>query len=493
MRTPKPILLITAFAALTLLAACGVPAAPPVTAVSSQGTENALAQEDSTANAMLYLDDGYMLKDGFTTHLPLAVLRQDDALDIYLQQEPYNADTLAAPSPLQAQATKLWSEEPTAGRPGREKADYSLAVPADGLPQMAEALWAQPVYEDWYLLGNAYDKSLMRNYLAMTLANELGNASNLVKYCEVFTETDEGLVYQGVYLLVAPPVSEQLVFQRGNYWDPDSVLLNTYASQQQLLADSLYVPATLYAGNEAAYAKLESWMSEAERSIYSGDYNEFSKYTQFVDSRHMYDYFILYELFGNYASAHLPRYAYSPEEDRFWPVVTTDFEYSLDNEQTRPMDLYAIEMMEAPYYTALLKNTNFLKGLLDRYQALYLDVLKSSSIEDRIDETTALLGEARMRDCERWKAVYNGPDMYLLPSAEGEDTNRNTYTYEQEINKLKYTLREHGQFMFGGISKLYDQEDMIGDDAPYVKNTWLFVVSVVIVVVAVRIVRRRTR
>jgi hypothetical protein len=179
-------------------------------------------------------------------------------------------EKLAAPSEFPRGHAALWSESPSPGKPKRIKIDYELEIAPEDLPEMGDAVWDAPVYGQWYLLGGMYDKSLLRNYLALTLANEMGSAGYLVQYCELFTEIDGKMQYQGVYLIAAPQETTNYHFQRGNYWDEDSVPLNTYATERGLLNEGLYV-CSINGLDEARFNQLREGVNSAEQSIYSWD------------------------------------------------------------------------------------------------------------------------------------------------------------------------------------------------------------------------------
>ncbi|MGI6153715.1 MAG: CotH kinase family protein [Christensenellaceae bacterium] len=500
MRGKRGFILITIFIVLIVLSSCGVPEAPPIEMEEvSRETNELFGQKNTEQNALAYLDEEFYLQDGFNTHLPLLVMREDASVDFYMEGGSFDLEKLAVPSAFRAGHAALWSEGASPGKPERIKLDYELEIAPEDLSEMGNAIWDTQVYGQWYLLGGMYDKSLLRNYLALTLANEMGSAGYLVRYCEVFSEIEGTMKYQGVYLIAAAQQTTNYHFQRGNYWDEEAVALNTYATEQGLLNEGLYT-CSLNKLDDDQYSQLKAGIDKAEQSIYSWDYNAFSEYTKYVDSEKMYDYFLLYELFGNYDSAHLTRYLYNPAESAFWPVASLDFEFSADNAQKRPLDIHSIEMMETPYYTNLVKSTNFIKGLVDRYKQLNQDVLKSSNIDALIDETVQFLGESQIRDWARWEDVYVGADRYLLNADEENEMaadlpalDRNAYSYSQEVNKLKFTLREHGQYIFAGLATLYEEDDLIGDDASYVRNTWMFFIGLAIVIVSIRIVRYKTR
>lgn len=449
------------------------------------------------AAALQALDESFMLAGRFKSHLPVAVIGEDGSLSFHQPGEALTPQNIAAGSGPRIQASANWTEE-IDGAPDREKKDYTLKLPADGAEDLTESLFDAPVYDEWTLLGNMYDKSLMRNYLALSIARELDPAVPLARFVEVFLFESGNYLYQGVYLLVAPALTEQYHMQRGKYWDADSAELDTFSQRNNILAEGLYVP-TLYALDTVDFNALERVVDNAEASIFSGDYNVFSMYDRYLDLTRVYDHYLIYELFGNYGMAHLPHYIFDPKTNTYGPSTLANFEFSLDNDREEPFDLSKIAIEELPYYSSLIKSINFVDGLRDRYRLLYQGSLNSSALSERIDRAVHELGDGQLRDWARWQNIYSGETMYTLISDEEEpldDTlpsrDRNTYSYEQEIIKLKYTLREHGESTFEGIYALYGQEKMTGNDAPYVKNTWLFIAFIFIIFLAIRFVRRRT-
>lgn len=454
--------------------------------------------KNTRESAVEYLDEDFYAKPGFQSTLPVLVLGRDEKVDFYLEN-----GTLDQGSDYQA-AYHPEPDDTDDSEEDREKADYRLSFSANTHTALGENFWQEPVTNEWYLLGNMHDKSLLRNYLALSLAGEMHEDVSKVQHCEVFLEDAGGLRYQGVYLMVAPAETKRVSLHRGSTKQQGSTALDTYAERDGFLEEGLFITSDTSQSVEADVARqIEQGIDTAERSIYAADYNDFSRYVNYIDTEKLYDYFLLYELFGNYGDVYIASYAYDLDSNLLWPKVTADFEDALDNAQLDPMDSLDVRLMDAPYYMALVKNTNFINGLIERYKLLCQTVMKSSELEERVDRAVEQLGSAQKRDWFRWEAAYNGVDMYWLDpvgisdadtaATRDEPPDRNTYSYEQEINKLKYILREHGQYLFLGMSTLYDQDNMIGDDAPYVRNTWMFLVFLIIFVVSIRIVRHRTR
>lgn len=461
------------------------------------GTLGADTSVTESKDALVHLDADFYMQDGFSTDLPVVMLGEDDSAGIFLEYREMTADVLQEGTVLSGVYREQWKEKASKGKPEREKSDYYVTMNDESRQVLESSLWDRKVSKEWLLLGNMYDKSLLRNYLALTLAEELDISQYEVQYCELFVEDDGRYLYQGVYLLAAPAITEEDHLQRGDYQTGKSKALSTYAAQNDILGNGLYVPS-MYSLDDETFKEMEERIDLAEQSIFSSDYNTFSKYENYLELTNVYDYFILYELFGNASAGHLAHYLYDSQEGKFWPVAQADFEYSIDNEQQTALAADDFDMLFTPYYQPLCKSINFVNGLQERYQELVLDLLKSSNLDIRIDEIAAGLGDSQIRDWARWEDVYRGDDMYTLvseePDGENEsELNRNTYSYSQEINKVKFTLRHHGNTMFGSISELYEQKNMTGNDAGYVTNTLLFLAFLAVIGVTIYIVSRRLR
>ncbi len=60
------------------------------------------------------------------------------------------------------------------------------------------SLMGLPAESDWILHGPYSDKALIRNYLAYTLARDMGHYASRTRFCELFLNDQ----YRGVYVLI---------------------------------------------------------------------------------------------------------------------------------------------------------------------------------------------------------------------------------------------------------------------------------------------------
>lgn len=462
---------------------------------SAEDTHTDQGWVDPVIEATAFLDEDFHAVEGFSSHLPLVVLERNGTANLFYSD---GTDTFYSVSASPSTRGKWAVQQELNAFAEREKLNYHLTFAEGGYEELASILWDRPVTSQWQLLGSMHDKSLLRNYLALTLAAELYDDVYRVQYCEVLVHDNADYLYQGVYLLVAPPADGYQRVQRDLFStvvDPQvhGQEVSTYAGRQGFLPP-LYVPLTDTVTVDIT--QLEGGISEAESAVYSSDYNQFSKYERYFNMERTTDYYLLYELFGNYMGAMLGTYAYDANTNTFWPAFYSNFEYALDNVPWDPFDFQQVMMTERPYYPQLVQSSIFVQDLVDRYKALAKGILDSTKLEDRIDETVDYLGAAQTRDWQRWNSAYAGTKMYYLRPDEGAEDgavvlDRNTYTYEQEIVKLKFLLRRHGEYIVAGISELFTQEDMVGEDAYYVRNTLMAVIFFILAIASVVFVRRR--
>lgn len=425
------------------------------------------------SNPEEYLTEDFYMEDGFSSTLPVLILKEDGTVEFFcandqLSPEDLNSEMKGNYTESEDSVTDtMVSVTDEISLPKRSKKDYDLSFTSDVEALAEELLWEGPVFENWYLFGNMFDKSLLRNYLALYLAGQLSDTAALVQNCEVFREDENGYAYQGVYLIVAFPETD---YYEGS--DED---------QQE--------------GERNAAA--EEIISMADKYIFSTDYNEFVKYEQYLDMEKVYDHFIINEMFGNYHEDQTAGYMVDLDEKKLWPTIDPNFEFSLDNDPNTPMEIDEIRIQENTYYQALTKSINFLEQARKRYQSLSNDVLSMKNIFKVIDEAVSELGDAQARDWQRWEHVYEsnllGEGKEEAAQDDSVKRNRNTKTYEEELVKLKYTLRSHSQYIVYGIDELLGEDDMVGEEGSYVRNTGMVMVTLVILFGSIILVKYYTR
>ena len=468
---------------------------------------------DKDDKALYLRDDLYAAQD-FSSHLPLIVIEfkskdepgyvalesnwlEDDwfnnsVISVYnntdggentLQDEP----NLSVISKIQLLAD--WETE------NREKHDYYIRLEDGNGQAQAHELLGLPANSEYWLLGSAYDKSLIRNYLGYTIAAQIMGSAPKVHFCEVLLQTEEGQLYQGVYLLVERVRAETGVYIRRLPEEQGGVPLYTQYTQTVSGLGSLVVPFYEPEQTDEAIIQLTQGLSFIEDILASRDTTRFLQYKNLIDENSFISYFIANELLGNYDAALNTFYSYQNTERRLLQAGPVwSFERSLDNETDTPQKLDEIPFAEAPFYSDLIKSLDFVDALKVRYQELENGILNVNNLMNLIESTVEYLGSAQARDWARWKYIYQYDPSTTLEPYPAEDANhpsrlRQTGNYEQEIVKLKYVLREHSMEIAETIPLLYNGDNLITEANNYERNTKLFIAFFTIFTVSIALAR----
>jgi hypothetical protein len=401
-----------------------------------------------------------------------------------------------------------------------EKAQYKLnLLTADGAENPLPLL-GMGAEDEWVLNGSMLDKSLLRNYMAFTVAAEVLPYTPKVRYCEVLLRDGDKLRYEGVYLLIekikqgphrvaisdeAPQGGETAYLLRRDRYDPERLMLRTHASETGLSAGRL---GLLYPkrdkADEAVVRFVEADISAFERVLYSDDPGVFLTYKDYIDVDSFVDYVILNEFFGNYDAGWNSTYFYKDLGGKLCAGPIWDYDSILDNYISEPMDPMAVAFAGAPWFDRLIRHREFVERVLARYGELRRGPLSPRRMDALLDGAARYLGPARERDWRRWRAVYTGPE-YALPDIaftaaahageaapdEPQLLRRQTDSYEQEILKLRYLLRAHGEIIPKALpqaNNLHTASISAAED--YKKSSMLVMLFLLSFAAAVRIARR---
>lgn len=476
---------------------------------AADGHENAATQEADQATA--YLESGAIVKEGFSTHLPLLVTEfihggeadEDNywftrmKLTVYDHPDENNPSMVpTAEIPMHVRLLSDWDNE------DREKLDYFMRLYDDAGEPAAYSLLGMDETSEYYLIGAMYDRSLLRNYLGYTLANEIMDNAPSVRFCEMLQRTETGYLYRGVYLLVERKTSPNTVSLRRDV-DPDDLWLETYSSRVDPEEGRWVYPFLEETFEDQMLWDLAGKISSVEEVILSNDLNTFSQYSRLIDVQSFVDYFIVNEIMGNYAAKGNAYYTLDTQRNVLSMGPVWDFERALDNEVDEPMEIWDIPFAEEIFFQRLLQSKSFIDTLRQRYIALRQRVLNQSHYYDLIDDAVAQLGDAAIRDWHVWEGYFQkNPDTLPEPvdvftyfnaaSRSVPEFSRAPKTHAQEIVKLKYLLRDHNINMAYQFTQfeINAGSDLKGTESSYVRNTWWFIAFLVLLLITIRIGHR---
>ncbi len=326
---------------------------------------------------------------------------------------------------------------------------------------------------EWALNISFIDKSLLRNYLAYTIAGEFMDFAPDTRFCEVIWRDGDTYLYDGVYLILEnikvgknrvdlPAFSENadhlpFLLRRDRY-DDNGTLLENYATKNRLLygyLDILWPNSNIL--SDQSIQRITEQINQFEMALFAEDYSEFIQYKDCIDINSFVDYFILNEFLMNYDAGFNSTYIYSDYSGRLKMGPVWDFDQAMDNDPLNAAKLDSTAFHDAPWFRKLLRDPEFTLLILERYHELRQSILSDQSIQSFIDRTIQGLGSSIERDWARWGYFYRDGGYLLTESPNQPD--RNAKTYEEEIEKLKTVLSTHGAWMDERLDSLYQFAD----------------------------------
>lgn len=363
---------------------------------------------------------------------------------------------------------------------------------------------------DWILNISFADKSLMRNYLAFSTAKVLREETPDTRYCEVLWKENNQYRYDGVYLMMEsvsvgenrvnlPQYAENAehipaLYRRDRY-TPSDLMLKNYSYLNSLSENRIGV---IYPDQEILSAnsveKLTRQIDELENDLYSYDSEKFYEYRDHVDLDSFVDYFIINEFFLNYDAGYNSTYFFTDYDGKVHMGPVWDFDQAMDNSNENPSELYTTAFHSAPWFNRLLRDPMFTARIEQRYHMLRKSILSDTSINNYIDSIKQYLGPAVDRDWARWGYYYK-IDSHLTQNGTSI-----TKTWEDEVERIRYTLIEHAQWLDQNIDSLYQFKSMTLKEAidftndaniPSKRGSLLAVVFVITFFVSVILVLRK--
>ncbi len=499
LRKEKTILLLVFLLALALLAGLCLLRGGMHYTEHPRGTYAALAPDESGDDPLRFLGEDFSVGEGFHTNLPIVILSLDTELPDYKRfqggeeivtegLDPYTTGTLRIIDT--GAGVNTTSDPPVCEslirikRKGHssynyDKQQYKLkTILPDGTDNSADLL-GMGRGSEWVLNGSMADKSMLRNYLAYRIASEIdGNTmAPDCRYCEVLTEQDGTLAYQGVFLLMETvsrgkdrvnieKYDEEKTYSgyivRRDRQTTFDLMLNTWGresgiakghgdrAEQDNWIGLKYPSASRITEQTVRY--IEQDFSQIERVLYSEDDRVFRLYDKYIDVDSFVDYFLINEFFGNYDAGEHSTYMYKNAGDLLHMGPVWDYDQALDNSRVEELNTADLAFQTQTFFAELCRDRRFVSQLQKRYSRLRREQLSEEHVFSVIDETAAYLRSARVREWYRWAADYlddSGDNWhnYHLEPYEIDDVKLSRFTdvYDQELVVIKTYLHKHGQ------------------------------------------------
>lgn len=432
------------------------------------------------------------VESGFESHLPIVIIDtygEDAKADIYWDDEKKYFVPTGEDSYIEGNITLIDNENNINNVKDIPKLDSKIKIRLrgntsinydkkqyfiklindDGSENKQDILGMGKEYE-WILNISYIDKSLVRNYLALSLSSKIMENVPEARYCEVIIKNKDKLEYKGVYLFMESikrgddrlsiskydnKFTASSYILRRDRIDETGIMLENYGTINGLTPEYLEIK---YPYNkditEETIEYITNDIDNFEKALFSNDEKEFYKYSEYIDVNSFIDYFIINELFSNYDSGYHSTYIYKEAYGKLKMGPVWDFDSAFDNYKKQQQKVDSTAMHDAPWFKELLRDPEFTRKVIERYVDLRKGVLSDDNIVNYIDEIKEYLGPAIDRDWKVWGDFYTSEYLseYVI---NGEVRDRNTKSYDEEINKIKTNLMDHGKWLDENIDSLY--------------------------------------
>lgn len=510
-----------------------------------------LAPDTATDNATEYITRKFKVKSGFHSNLPIVIMSLDSEIPDYKSAdesgreiinpgvEPYTTGNILIIDNDKGENTLrkeneefkldnvVYESRIKIKKKGHssyayDKPQYKIkAVLQDGEDNDTSIL-GMGEGSEWVLNGSMADKSMLRNYLAYRIASEIGgnNMAPDSRFCELMTEEEGKLKYQGVYMLIESVSRGNDRIDIGKY-DPRNryspyivrrdrktvydIMLDTYGRQAGIGGSGAIWETDNWIGLKYPSAAkvtnvtvdyIEKDFSTVEKVLYSDKISLFRQYGKFIDVDSFADYFLINEYFGNYDAGLHSTYMYKDIGERLSIGPVWDFDQAMDNNMLVEMKPEDLAMQTATFYKELCRDRQFISELEKRYRQLSRSTLSTDHVFSIIDEATAYLRSAQKREWYRWAEDYmddsaENPHNYNLEPyrAEGELLSRFNDEYDQEIDVIKYYLNKHSKAILPDLAALYRKAKI--DTASGGMRELIFIAAMFLLFVPAYLINRR--
>ncbi len=320
-----------------------------------------------------------------------------------------------------------------------------------------------PAENDWVLLSNYNDRSLMRNLIAFNVFREMGNYSVRAQLCEVLLDSS----YRGIYVIgekirrdsmrvdiakltAADTTGDALTggyILQQNYWDANNSFQSNYSPIDHPEFDVHFVyeypkPDTIQPQQKTYIA---SYIDSLETALYSTDFADPDEgYRKYMDVPSFIDYFLVNELSRNADGFKKSVFFHKDKNSnggklKAGPVW--DFDWSFKNQEycyfnnaegegwAHHINDCWVDNYSTGWYIRMLQDSTFQNELRCTYEQYRQTMLDTTAIFAYIDSIGTIVQNAQARHFQKWSLLgHNGPDWESEPFAA---------TYNAELVILK--------------------------------------------------------
>jgi subtilisin-like proprotein convertase family protein len=334
------------------------------------------------------------------------------------------------------------------------KKSFGLEMRDENNLELDTTMLGMPAEEDWILYAPYSEKSLLQNWLAMSLGHQMSGYHSRVRYCEVFIDG----IYQGIYLLMEK-------IKKGND-RVDIATLNTdensgddltggyiwrldwggdtgWSSEFPTPADANAFPyfQFVYPNPDSVTVPqqeyLQAYVDSFEYALASPDFSFGGKrYDEFIDMNSFVETFIINEFSKNVDGYRLSSYFYKDKDSNNPHIISGpqwDFNLSFgnadycDGTDTDDWNYSECGTFAEFWWPRFLEDEVYAQALYCRWTELRQQVLSEENLHTMIDSMAIHLSMASDRNFERWPVL----GVYVWPNGQIPST------YPEAIEQLK--------------------------------------------------------
>jgi CotH kinase protein/Secretion system C-terminal sorting domain len=339
---------------------------------------------------------------------------------------------------------------------------YSLEL-RDALGGSFEkSLFGMPKEADWVLYAPYTDKTLMRNFLAYTISNELGRWAAHCRFVEIVINGD----YKGIYVFMerikrgsgrvniakmgsgdvaGDAVTGGYIFsldKEPNGWFSSYTAPNS-TNQNKRQFSYVYPKPENIVPSQKDY--LKSYVDSFENALASPTFqNKIDGVRKFADLSSFIDYFIVNEVSRNVDGYRLSTFLYKDRDSRNRKIFAGPaWDYDLafrnanycDGSKTNGWAYQFNNVCPGDgaglipfWWEKLMSDTSFIADLRCRWKEVRKNVISDDHLNRIVDSIAVLTNEARQRHFQRWPIL----GQYIWPNPNPIPT-----SYDGEISTLK--------------------------------------------------------
>ena len=344
------------------------------------------------------------------------------------------------------------------------------------------SILGMPTENDWVLLSNFNDRTLMKNLMSLKIFGEMGNYSPRAQLCEVIIDS----VYQGIYVIgekikpdanrvdiakltladtAGDDVTGGYILQQ-NYWNSSNSFQSNYSPIDHPGFDVHFVYEYPDANSILPLQKqyIASFIDSLETALYSTNFADpIIGYRKYMDVNSFIDYFLINELarsadgfkksvfFHKDKNSNGGKLKAGPAWDFDWAWKNMDgvcsyFEgYSGAGWAHKINDCFT-DNYSTGWYIRLFQDSTFSEQLRCTYEFYRQTIFDTSNLFNYIDGIRTLVQNSQARHFQKWPILgLSGPAPDFGPVAS---------TYNAEIDSLKNWIGIRLQWLDANIPGL---------------------------------------